>query len=154
MSAQLDPNPIFEPMRFADVDQVLEIENDVYPYPWTRNNFNDSLAAGYSAWLCRVRGELVGYGVMMLVLDEAHLLNLSVKRSWQGKGYGRTMLEYLFSVARGCGANRMFLEVRPSNTQAIGLYDDVGFSAVGVRRGYYPAASGREDAIVMAVNLV
>lgn len=153
MSAQLDRQPRFEPMRFDDVSEVVDTEDDIYAFPWTRSNFTDSLSAGYSAWVCRFGDEIIAYGVMMQVLDEAHLLNLSVKRSWQGRGYGYALLHHFFALARGAGAVRMFLEVRPSNEHALALYTRCGFQPVGVRRGYYPSVMGREDAIVMAVDL-
>lgn len=153
MSAQLDHQTRFEPMRFDDVGVVVDAEKDIYPFPWTRSNFTDSLSAGYNAWVCRLGDEIIAYGVMMQVLDEAHLLNLSVKRSWQGRGYGYALLSHFLALARSNGAVRMFLEVRPSNEHALALYTRCGFEPVGVRRGYYPSVTGREDAIVMAADL-
>ncbi|HWT27911.1 MAG TPA: ribosomal protein S18-alanine N-acetyltransferase, partial [Methylophilaceae bacterium] len=88
-----------------------------------------------------------------LVLDEAHLLNLSIAHTHQGRGLGRALLEYMMQISRGHGAANIFLEVRPSNTPAIRLYEQVGFSEMAVRRGYYPAAHGREDAILMGMAL-
>jgi ribosomal-protein-alanine N-acetyltransferase len=140
-------------MRAEEVDAVLAIERHAYPFPWSRANFADSLAAGYSAWACRLGEELVGYAVMMLVLDEAHLLNLTVAPERQRQGHGLCILRHLFDVARGHGAKRMFLEVRPSNVPGQELYRRLGFETIGRRRGYYPAGAGREDAVVMAVDL-
>ncbi|MBI3140749.1 MAG: ribosomal protein S18-alanine N-acetyltransferase [Rhodocyclales bacterium] len=140
-------------MRREDLDAVAEAERAAYPFPWTRTNFGDSLTAGYSAWVCRVGGKLVGYAVMMLVLDEAHLLNVTVAPAWQRRGYGSLLMQHLSSTARAYGARRLFLEVRPSNEAGIGLYRRLGFEQIGRRRGYYPAARGREDAVVMAVDL-
>jgi ribosomal-protein-alanine N-acetyltransferase len=145
--------PSFVPMRQEDIDAVLAVERRAYPFPWSRANFADSLAAGYSAWCCHVEGGLVGYAVMMLVLDEAHLLNITVAPDWQRHGYGTLVMHHLFGVARTHGAKRMFLEVRPSNTPGQGLYHRLGFEAIGRRRGYYPAGEGREDAVVMALTL-
>jgi ribosomal-protein-alanine N-acetyltransferase len=153
MSAVLKHAPSFVPMRPEDIDAVLAVEQRAYPFPWSRANFADSLAAGYSAWCCRVEGELVGYAVMMLVLDEAHLLNITVAPDWQRHGYGTLVMHHLFDVARMHGAKRMFLEVRPSNTPGQGLYHRLGFETIGRRRGYYPAGGGREDAVVMALTL-
>ena len=153
MSAVLKHAPSFEPMRPEDLDAVLDVEQRAYPFPWTRANFADSLAAGYSAWTCRIEGELVGYAVMMLVLDEAHLLNITVVPDWQRHGYGLLIMHHLFGVARSHGARRMFLEVRPSNMPGQGLYARLGFETIGRRRGYYPAGGGREDAVVMALTL-
>lgn len=153
MSAVLKSVPEFVPMRPEDVDAVLAVEQGAYPFPWSRANFADSLASGYSAWTCRIAGDLVGYAVMMLVLDEAHLLNITVAPQWQQRGYGLLVMHHLFAVARTHGAKRMFLEVRPSNAPGQGLYSRLGFETIGRRRGYYPAGDGREDAVVMAVDL-
>ncbi len=153
MSAVPESLPALAPMQADEVDAVLAVENRAYPFPWTRANFSDSLAAGYSAWTCRFDGALVGYAVMMLVLDEAHLLNLTVAPDWQRRGYGTLIMHHLFAVARTHGAKRMFLEVRPSNMPGQGLYRRLGFETVGRRRGYYPAGAGREDAVVMAADL-
>ena len=153
MSAILESAPILAPMRRAEIEAVLAVEQSAYPFPWTRANFADSLSAGYSAWTCRSGGELIGYAVMMLVLDEAHLLNITVAPDWQRHGYGRFLMHHLFGVARHHGAKRMFLEVRPSNAPGQGLYHRLGFETIGRRRGYYPAGEGREDAVVMALTL-
>lgn len=153
MSAVLKSVPEFGPMQPGEVDAVLAVEQDAYAFPWTRANFADSLASGYSAWTCRIEDELIGYAVMMLVLDEAHLLNVTVAPHWQRHGYGTLIMHHLFSTARRHGAQRMFLEVRPSNAPGQGLYKRLGFETIGRRRGYYPAGAGREDAVVMALTL-
>jgi ribosomal-protein-alanine N-acetyltransferase len=153
---QMRDQATFVPMRETDIDDVVAAELRIYPYPWTRGNFFDSLAAGYSAWVCREtdrNADLIGYAVLMLVLDEAHLLNLSVIPERQRQGLGGTLLEHLFKVAQGHSARRMYLEVRESNRPGIALYDRYAFSTIGRRRGYYPALQGREDAIVMAREL-
>jgi ribosomal-protein-alanine N-acetyltransferase len=95
----------------------------------------------------------MGYAIMMMVLDEAHLLNVSIAKKFQGRGLGSSLLDYLIEVARGHGGQTMFLEVRPSNKAAIGLYEKFGFNEFSVRKGYYPAANGREDAILMGLAL-
>jgi len=142
------------PMTTADLDEVVRAEAEIYPYPWTQGNFADSLRSGYSCWVLRdADGVLQAYGIVMLALDEAHLLNLSVAREHQRRGLGWRTLEWIADVSRGHGARTMLLEVRPSNPAAIRLYDRYGFQRIGVRRGYYPAIDGREDAIVMRVTL-
>ena len=153
MSAVLKSVPSFEPIQPEDIDAVLAIEQGAYPFPWTRANFADSLAAGYSGWTCLIEDELIGYAVMMLVLDEAHLLNVTVAPEWQRHGYGMLIMHHLFGTARAHGAKRMFLEVRSSNAAGQGLYEKLGFEPVGRRRGYYPAGQGREDAVVMGLTL-
>lgn len=133
-----------------DLEWVVTHERELHAFPWSRGNFSDSLGAGYLAHVLRLGGERVAYAVMMLVMDEAHLLNLSVIRSRQRAGVGRVLLEQLFELARSHGATQLFLEVRPSNTAALALYRACACEPVGRRKRYYPAASGeREDAILM-----
>jgi ribosomal-protein-alanine N-acetyltransferase len=153
MSAVLALEPMLRPMGPADVDRVLAVEQTLYTHPWTLGNFRDSLQAGYSCWVLEYGPELVGYGVVMIGVQEAHLLNLSVRRGWQRRGLGRRLLEHFLEVAREAGARRMFLEVRPSNAAARALYAARGFREITVRRGYYPATVGREDAILMGLDL-
>jgi ribosomal-protein-alanine N-acetyltransferase len=141
------------PMTGADLDAVAATEADLYDFPWTRGNFGDSLAAGYAAWICRMGGALVGYGVLLLVPDEAHLLNISVHRDWQRRGHGQALLEHLEAVARRGDCRFLFLEVRPSNDAGRRLYLRNGYRQIGVRRGYYPARWGREDALVLKKDL-
>lgn len=151
--ADEDEQP-FVPMSDGDLDEIVAVERDIYPFPWTRGNFVDALLAGYSGWVLRSSiGPIEAYGVVMLALDEAHLLNLSVARDAQRRGVGWRTLEWLAEAARGHGARTMLLEVRPSNAAAARLYERYGFERIGVRRGYYPAHNGREDAIVMRIAL-
>jgi [ribosomal protein S18]-alanine N-acetyltransferase len=154
MSAQPKPTERFVPMCEDDLARIVAIESRIYPFPWSRGNFIDSLRAGYSAWTLRNRnGDIVAYAVMMLSVDEAHLLNLSVALHEQRTGLGWRTLEWMADVARGYGARTMLLEVRPTNEPALRLYKSYGFERIGVRRGYYPATVGREDAIVMRISL-
>ena len=148
MSAILKPALELRPMSEADLPEVMAIENDFYPFPWTQGNFRDSLVAKYScsAYVCD--GALIGYGVLMLAADEAHLLNLSIAAIRQRRGYGSMLLERLCELAGGLGASSIFLEVRPSNLAAQRLYEAHGFQRVGIRRDYYPARHGREDALI------
>ena len=153
MSAMLKPQYQLRPMQMDDLDAVMQIEPTIYSHPWTRGNFSDSLNSGYSAWVLESGGEIIGYALMMMVLDEAHLLNLSVAKSYQKQGLGRYLLEHMIDKARQYKAANMFLEVRPSNISAIALYENMGFCEMAVRRGYYPAAHGREDAVLMGLAL-
>ena len=153
MSAQLDDLPEFRPMRAADLDRVMEVEPALYAHPWTRGNFDDSLTAGYSCWVVECGIALAGYGVLMIGVREAHLLNLSVATAWQRRGLGRMLLEHFVHIARGSDTAQMFLEVRPSNVAARRLYVEFGFREITVRHGYYPSGRGREDAILMGVTL-
>jgi ribosomal-protein-alanine N-acetyltransferase len=153
MNAVLRTQPVFERMREADLDEVLCIERAVYEFPWTWGNFSDSLRAGYSCWVCRYGGRVVGYCVMMTGASETHLLNLSIGSSFQRQGHGRRLLEHALAVAAGLSSRMLFLEVRPSNAAARELYARSGFRQIGMRKDYYPAASGREDALVLSVDL-
>lgn len=143
----------FRPMTEADLDAIMEIEPRIYSHPWSRGNFSDSLLSGYSAWVLLDGAKIIGYSLMMLVLDEAHLLNLSIAEAYQKQGLGRLVLEHMIAIARKHHAANMFLEVRPSNISAIALYENIGFNEMAVRRGYYPALNGREDAVLMGLAL-
>ena len=136
-----------------DLDAVMAIEPTIYSHPWTRGNFSDSLNSGYSAWVLLSNQAVIGYALLMMVLDEAHLLNLSVAKQYQKQGLGRYLLEHILKVAKQYKASNLFLEVRPSNISAIALYEKLGFSEMAVRRGYYPAHNGREDAVLMGLAL-
>ena len=153
MSAVLKTQYDFRPMRMDDLDAIMDIEPQIYPYPWTRGNFVDSLNSGYSAWVLLHRGIIIGYSLTMMVLDEAHLLNLSIAKNYQKQGLGRYLLEHMVEIAKSHQMADMFLEVRVSNVSAIALYENMGFNEMEIRRGYYPAASGREDAILMGLAL-
>ena len=139
-------------MREDDLDAVMHIELRAYPFPWTRGIFRDCLRAGYAAWVLEDE-EIIGYGVLSVAADEAHVLNVCTAPHRQRRGHGRRLLRALVQQARARGATRLFLEVRPSNPNAVALYRDEGFHEIGRRPRYYPAHAGREDAIVMAVDL-
>jgi [ribosomal protein S18]-alanine N-acetyltransferase len=153
MSAVLKPVPELAPMRERDLGEVMAIEDAIYSHPWTRGNFADSLAAGYECRTWRLDADLLGYFVLMVAAGEAHLLNLSIAPAWQRKGHGSALLREAAGIARQRGARGIFLEVRPSNAGAQALYTRFGFRRIAVRRGYYPAHSGREDALVLTLAL-
>lgn len=153
MSARLDLIPRYRRMTGADLDAVVAIEQAIYPHPWTRGNFSDSLEADYHCWIVECGGEIAGYCVAATGAGEAHLLNLSVAAQWQRRGIGREVLGFVLQLARESGATRILLEVRPSNEAARSLYLAAGFTEVATRRGYYPAGEDREDAIVLQLEL-
>jgi ribosomal-protein-alanine N-acetyltransferase len=153
MSAVLRPEPWIQPLAEGDLEAVAAIERALYEFPWTLGNFRDSLAAGYSCWGIHSEAGLIGYAVMTLGAAEAHLLNLSIATPCQRRGYGTRLLEQLLDAARAYGAEMLFLEVRPSNLSARALYARRGFRQVGVRKGYYPARKGREDALLLSRGL-
>ena len=141
------------PMQRADLDWVVSAEASLHPHPWSRGNFEDSFDAGHGCWVLAADETLLGYAVILVVLDEAHLLNLSVDLSCQRRGYGAAFLGFLLREARKQGAEQVFLEARESNDAALRLYRRCGFEAIGRRKGYYPAEGAREDAIVMRCAL-
>lgn len=143
----------YVPMTEADLDAVAAAERRIHPFPWTRGNFADSLAGGHAGWLALEDGHMIGYAVMMRVLDEAHLLNIGVLPEWQRRGRGTALLLLLFGLARERAATRMLLEVRDGNAAGQDFYRRHGFDRIGRRRGYYAAGAGREDAIVMERKL-
>ena len=145
---------ILRDMTEADLDGVLRIEREVHAHPWTLGNFSDALRSSYE---CKVyeseAGEMLGYAVLMLAVDEAELLDIAIGARHQRQGRGRKLLEEMMALARRRGMQHMVLEVRASNAAAIGLYRSAGFTDIGLRRDYYPAEHGREDAILMGREL-
>ena len=156
MSAHPAPEaPQLRRMREADIDAVMDIELRAYPFPWTPGNFRDCLHAGYAMWVLEDEVGLVGYAATSVQAGEAHLLNICIDPTLQSRGQGRRLLRAMRRIAMGQGAERMFLEVRPSNPRAIALYHEEGFNEIGRRPRYYPDHDGRrEDAIVMAMELL
>lgn len=145
--------PKLRPMTASDLDAIMAIERVNFPFPWTEGNFKDSMNSGYMCLVMEQGKQLMGYAVLMMVLDEAHLLNISVAQSHQGQGWGRYLLVQMMEIGREKGGRNMFLEVRPSNHSALGLYESMGFNEMGIRPGYYPAHNGREDAVLMGMAL-
>ena len=160
MSAVLKPAPSsaveahLEPLTPERLPAVLAVEQSVYSHPWTRGNFNDTLAAGHQA-LCLLGGdELIGYFVAMPGFEEVHLLNITVAPAHQRQGWALVLLDALVLWSRAQGAQWLWLEVRASNTRAQQIYLKRGFARVGLRKAYYPAGHGlREDAVVMNLRL-
>ncbi len=154
MNTQLNqPNISFREMHASDLDAVMQIEIVNFPFPWTAGNFKDSINSGHICLLLEIDEAVIGYAILMMVLDEAHLLNISVSSAWKGKGWGRHLLNQMMQIGREKGCLNMFLEVRPSNVSAITLYESIGFNEMGMRPGYYPAYNGRENAVLMGVAL-
>jgi ribosomal-protein-alanine N-acetyltransferase len=147
------PELVIRTMVDTDVLSVVAIERASYQFPWSEGIFRDCLRVGYVCRVACVGDEVVGYGVMSVGAGEAHILNLCVNGHFRCRGVGRRMLDYLVERARAAGMGEAFLEVRPSNTAAIRLYQSIGFEQVGIRRGYYQAIGGREDASVLKLAL-
>jgi len=143
----------FRPMQIEDLDTILQIEPVIYTHPWTRGNFADSLKSGHSAWVMTSADVIIGYSLMMLVLDEAHLLNISIASAYQKQGLGHVLLAYMVEQAQALAMKTMLLEVRSSNVAAIALYAKMGFVKDSIRKGYYPGEVAREDAVLMSLVL-
>ncbi|PID49083.1 MAG: ribosomal-protein-alanine N-acetyltransferase [Proteobacteria bacterium] len=142
------------PMTESDLDTVMAVEKRAYPYPWTKGIFSDCLRHNYLCLLHAKQGKLLAYCVLMLSLDELHILNLTVNPNHQKQGLGTRLLYTVEKIAQELNARECFLEVRPSNRAAICLYTKQGFNEIGLRRNYYPAKHGREDAVLMGKTLI
>jgi ribosomal-protein-alanine N-acetyltransferase len=147
------PAVLIRRMGEADLGEVTRIEHASYPFPWTEGIFRDCVRVGYTSSVAEIDGLLMGYGVLSNAAGEAHVLNLCVGAEFRYRGIGRRLLLNLLRQAEEGGARVAFLEVRPSNTSALRLYQTLGFVQIGVRRGYYQAVNGREDAVVLRLDL-
>ena len=155
-SVRRDADPAamqIRPMHEFDVPVVIAIEQEAYQFPWSEGIFRDCLRVGYVCRVVDVGTTMAGYGIMSLGAGEAHILNICVRAEFRRLGIARALMTYLLSRARSAGMREAFLEVRPSNTIAAHLYATLGFEKVGMRRGYYQAVGGREDAAVLRLNL-
>ena len=153
MSAVPIPQIQYRRMRMADLPEVARLEKSLYAFPWSLGNFRDSLTAGYDCWTIANGETVVGYAVLMVALDEAHLLNIAVAAEWHNQGLGRSFLKHMIEEARNAGAQIVYLEVRPSNLAARHLYRSIGFQQIAIRPDYYPAIGGREDALFLGLTL-
>jgi ribosomal-protein-alanine N-acetyltransferase len=143
------------PLAVSDLDAIMAIEVRAYGFPWTEGIFRDCIRVGYCCWCYEVKGVIHGYGVMSVAAGESHILNLSVRPDSQRQGIGTKLMNHFLQLARRHNADTVMLEVRPSNTPAIGLYQKLGFNEIGIRRNYYPAEHGqREDALLLALSLL
>jgi len=145
---------LFRCMLDSDLDEIMRIELEAYPHPWTRGIFDDCLKSKYSCWVGECNGQVDSYAVMGLAAGECHLLNLCVRQDRQGQGQGAKMLKHVLSVVRSCNVDMMLLEVRASNRGAQQLYRSFGFDQIAERKGYYPDGNGREDAMIYALSLL
>ena len=141
-------------MQEKDLLRVLAVDDVSYPFAWTLGIFKDCLRVNYACWVMEFEGEIQGYFVIHKIVDEAHLLNICIHPDLQGNGLGKMLLDKALLVATEIKCSSMFLEVRPSNKAALAIYDQYGFGEIGRRNNYYPAEKGREDAIVMAKELL
>ncbi len=154
MSAVIKPDaPQIRPMEIMDIKAVMKVERAAYEFPWTPNIFRDCLRVGYYCCVLDDNGEIIGHAIMSYAVGECHILNLCVHPDYQGQGLGRKLIMHMLDVGRRNGARVAFLEVRLSNASAYNLYQNLGFAEVGIRKDYYPAEGGREDAMILAYDL-
>jgi [ribosomal protein S18]-alanine N-acetyltransferase len=153
MVAVLKPGEAIRPMTQADIPGVMAIEQKSYEFPWTEGIFSDCLTVGYRCFVMERNGEVVGYAIVSIAAGECHILNICIDERLRGQGLGRCLMQYLLEHAREAGALMAYLEVRPSNITATGLYWSLGFEQIALRKDYYPARRGREDALVLACVL-
>lgn len=143
------------PMELWQLPQVMEVETRAYEFPWSERHFRDCIAVGYAAWvLLDAAGAVLGYALMSMAAGEAQVLNLCVDPPHQRRGHGRRLMDHLLRIAQAAGCELMLLEVRESNQPALRLYEAYGFRPIGLRKGYYRAARGREHALVLSLALV
>ncbi len=161
MSAVLDDSQLgvtlpafsYRAIRDCDISAVATIEKDVYAFPWSPGNFRDSLLSGYQCWGCWAENQLIGYAIIMVALEEAHLLNFAIARAWQGRRAGAKFLGFVVEESQRTRCEMLYLEVRPTNLMGRRLYERFGFKQLGLRRDYYPAVTGREDALFLGLNI-
>jgi len=154
MSAVLAPNILSRTILPEDLPSIVEIEQAAYSHPWRLKIFEDCLQVGYTTCLLELDDDIVGYGLMSVGAEEAHILNLCVHPNFQRCGYGKSLLKQLLNLARQQAVNTVFLDVRPSNKAALTLYHQMGFNQIGYRKNYYPNGQlGREDALIFALVL-
>lgn len=144
-------NAVIRPMDINDIPRINQIEQQVTPHPWRENQFVDSHTK-HSCLSLILNGQVIGYAIYHVVVDEAEILNIAIAPDYQGKGYGRELLDDLVNTLTK-RAKRLFLEVRASNDTAIQLYDSAGFVEICLRTNYYQTKNGPEDAIMMAMEL-
>lgn len=148
------PSGQIRPMSIDEVEQIARIDAEAYPYPWSEQIFRDCIKSRYHCVVYENDHEMLGYAVLSVAAGEAHILNICILPAKQNAGLGRDLLNYLVSYARDKQVETIFLEVRFSNEPAKRLYDRFGFNELGIRKNYYPAKVGREDALVLAMNLL
>jgi ribosomal-protein-alanine N-acetyltransferase len=141
-------------MQLSDIEIVTKIERDANTFPWSQKHFESCIKVGHTAWVFENKShDMIAFAIVQQILDEMHLLNICVSPNFQGKGLGRHCLNHVIDFCQEKSANIILLEVRRSNDRAQQLYLSAGFNEMSVRKGYYPAVVGREDAILMGMDL-
>jgi [ribosomal protein S18]-alanine N-acetyltransferase len=142
------------PLQAADLAAVHAVELAAFTHPWSLAMLEDCLRVNYCCWVGEIASAVMAHGIMAVAVGECHIFNLCIHPHWQRRGLGRILLRHLLALARKRHALTAFLEVRASNHGARALYAAEGFCEIGIRRGYYPNGAGREDAVMLALELV
>lgn len=143
----------FRPMTSDDINNIMKLEITLHPYPWTKGIFNDCIKAGYLCFIGEIDDEIIAYSALSYGAGESHILNISVAKPHQGKGFGRQLIQFMMQQAKDKQADMVLLEVRGSNKNAIALYESQGFNEIGIRKSYYKTPNGKEDALMLAKQL-
>ena len=148
----IDRPLVIREMVDGDLDQVVRLEQEIFPDPWSRSAFSDIFAEdSWGALAVECDRLIVGYACYLVVAEECHLANIAVRPAYRRKSVARRMLERILQVARNKGCDAIFLEVRVSNQQAISFYRKCGFIELYLRPGYY--SKPKENALVMVLHL-
>lgn len=142
------------PMLLGDLPSVLKNERRGYSHPWSEDTFAGCIQSGYDNWLIIYLEKIIGHGILSVAAGESHILNVCIHPDCQRLGFGKILVEFLLEKAKEKKAQRVFLEVRPSNRIAYELYENLGFNEIGTRPNYYPAFVGREDALILGKELL
>jgi ribosomal-protein-alanine N-acetyltransferase len=149
----IEPQPLLRPMTGHDLEAVLKVEKVAYEFPWTTPIFRDCLRVGCHCFVYESPQGIIGHGIMSIAMGECHILNICIHPDYQQRGLGTDMVRSMLDTARRKKARVALLEVRISNAAAYRLYAKLGFDEIGLRKNYYPAHLGREDAIILARDL-
>ncbi|MEX0446310.1 ribosomal protein S18-alanine N-acetyltransferase [Xenorhabdus sp. SGI246] len=137
----------------VDLPVAFQIEQASHAFPWSEKTFYSNQGERYLNYKITLNDQMIGFAIVQCVLDEATLFNIAIRPEYQSQGHGKTLLKYLVDVLPHKQINTLWLEVRRSNRSAVRLYEDLGFNEVSIRKNYYPTATGKEDAIIMALPL-
>lgn len=149
----MEQSIIFRKMQLNDIDQVLNIERQSFPHPWSRDAFESEILINKYAlyFVLECEGTVIGYCGSWVIIDEAHITNIALLPEYRGKKLGEFLLRKMIELFKEKNVIKITLEVRVSNIVAQSLYRKFGFQDGGIRKNYY--TDNQEDALVMWVNL-
>tara|TARA_B100000035_G_scaffold297200_1_gene289748 strand:- start:3077 stop:3538 length:462 start_codon:yes stop_codon:yes gene_type:complete len=143
----------FLPMRLEDLNMVHELETDAYQFPWTKQILRDCILYNYDSYSVFFGDRIIGYIIAKISYPETHILNLTVDSKFRNNGVGTTLIQFIINDARIRNSKDIILEVRTSNISAQSLYKKLSFKMIGLRKDYYECSQGREDALVLKLEL-